>query len=118
LRTGEYAYPFLINNGGAYIADCNFDLVTNLFKYLFKGKTLVEIYNNHIITDETIQPIASYNYMPNYHVCVSSRPVEKGYFTLTTITNGVKKTERIKNFKGYYLSYVSTLNYSIRDLLK
>jgi hypothetical protein len=119
LRTGEYAYPFLINCGGAYIADCNFGLVTTLFNSLFKGKTLVEIYKKSIITNEKIEPIATYNYITNYNVCVSSRPVESGFKNITTYySNGKKTVEKVKNHKGYYLSYVSKPNYSIMDLLK
>ena len=119
LRTGEYAYPFLINSGGAYIADCNFGLISKIFNSLFKGKSLVEIYIKTIISDEKIEPISNYNYLPNYKVCVSSRPLETGYKTITThYSNGKKTVEKEKNFKEYQLSYVSEPNYSIRDLLK
>jgi hypothetical protein len=118
LRAGEYAYPFLFNSSGAYIADCNTGEVIKFFNMFFKGKSLVEIYNKVMITDEKIEPIVAYNYLTNYNVCVSSRPVENRYETITTITNGKKSVKKVKEFKGYHLAYVSPPNYTIRNLMK
>lgn len=117
-RVAEYAYPFLVNTNGAYLANNNTDWMIPFFMSFFSGKTLTEIHQKELLKHyKAVQP-AIYSYDRSYVVGVSYYMPSVPFTEIITITNGKKTVEKVKTHNEYDLAYVSKPGYSVKDMVK
>lgn len=117
-RVAEYAYPFLVNTNGAYLANNNIDWMIPFFMSFFSGKSLNEIYTKELLKDNKAVPPAVYSYDMSYKVGVSYYLPSNPFDEIITISNGKRTVEKVKSHNEYSLAYVSKPGYGLRDLIK
>lgn len=117
-RVAEYAYPFLVNTNGAYLANNDTDWMIAFFMSFFSGKSLNEIYTKELLKNNKAIPAAAYTYDKSYKVGVSYYLPTVPFDEIITITNGKRTVEKVKAHNEYSLAYVSKPGYCVKDLIQ
>lgn len=118
-RVGEYAYPFIKLNAGAFYANNNNSNWIPFLESFFKRQTMKRIYAKEATLTEKIELIKKYQYNPNYTIAVASREgTGEIRIRYVGIENGGWKEEKFKDHKSYNVAYVGNPNLTVVDLFK
>ena len=117
-RVGEYAYPFIKLNAGAFYANNYNSSWVPFFESFFKRKNMKKIYTKEATDNQKIELVKKYHHNPKYEIAVASRKPTDQLITRNTWTKYGWKEEKLKDHKSYDIAYVGKPNLTVVDLFK
>lgn len=117
-RVGEYAYPFIKLQAGAFYANNGNNNWVPFLEAFFKRQTMKRIYTKEATEWDKIELIKKYQYNPKYEIAVASREGTGETRIRYISSNYGWKEEKFKDFKTYDIAYVGKPHLTVIDLFK
>jgi hypothetical protein len=115
-RVSDYAAPF-VKLGASYYVNNFTDAIVPFIKEFFARSSVKDAYATTLPSFCTIETVQKYPYDQGLEMSVaSSEP--SGFSTRITVVNGVKKTEKYKDFKSYDVAFVARPDFSVIDFFR
>jgi hypothetical protein len=116
-RVSDYSSAFIKLGSAAYYVNNFNNSIIPFFKNFFARKSIKDVYTSTLSSNCNIETIQKYPYDQNFEISVASKK-PYGFSTRTSTVNGIKKVEKLKDFKSYEIAFVARPNFTVLDFFK